>query len=195
VIDITKESAMIDAAITSLTESAISENVGGVLNQHREELEWLANFLHGDEKIAEACVVDACALAESVSPHVQDWLLKWACLATIQSAVQIQQQRITQLAAAHKQRGCIHGGHSALSPDCRDVLVEESSVLIARLDLLSRFVLVICGLEKRSAYEAAVLLGIDRISVEGAYCAAIKRLEIISCERFQRQNDSAAAYN
>jgi hypothetical protein len=195
VIDITKESAMIDAAITSLTESAISENVGGVLNQHREELEWLANFLHGDEKIAEACVVDACALAESVSPRAHDCLLKWACLAMIQSAVQMQQQRITQLAAAYKQRGCIHGGHTALSPDCRDVLVEESSVLIARLDVLSRFVLVICGLEKRSAYEAAVLLGIDRISVEGAYCAASKCLEIISCQRFQRQNDSAAVYN
>ena len=186
---------MSSAANTSLPESAVHESVGGVLIQHREELEWLANFLLGDEKIAEACVVDACALAESVSPGVQDWRLKWACLTMIQSAVQMQQRRITQLAAAYKQRGCIHGGHTALSSDWRDVLVEESSVLIARLDILSRFVLVICGLQKRSTQQAAVLLGIDRASVEGAYCAAIKFLEVIGCEQFQRQNESAAVYN
>jgi hypothetical protein len=54
---------------------------------------------------------------------------------------------------------------------------------------------VICGLEKRSAYEAAALLGIDPAGVEGAYCAAIKSLEVISCEQFQRENDSAAVYN
>jgi len=186
---------MISAANTSLTESAINENVGGVLIQNREGLEWLANFLLGDEKIAEACVVDACALAESVSPGVQDWPLKWACLTMIQSAVQMQQVRITQLAAAYKQRGCIHGGHTALSSDWRDVLVEESSVLIARLDALSRFALVICGLQKRSINEAAVLLGIDPAGVEGAYCTAIKFLEVIGCEQFQRQNKSAAVYN
>ncbi|MGO9678225.1 MAG: hypothetical protein ACLPHP_16500 [Candidatus Sulfotelmatobacter sp.] len=186
---------MISAVNTSLTESAINENVGGVLTQHREELEWLANFLLGDEKIAEVCVIDACALAESVSLGVQDWPLKWACLTMIQSAVQMQQRRITQLAAAYKQRGCIHGGHTALSSDWRDILVEESSVLLARLDVLSRFVLVICGLQKRSTRQAAVLLGVDRISVEGAYCAAIKFLEVIGCEQFQRQNKSAAVYN
>jgi len=186
---------MISAANTSLTESAINENVGGVLIQNREGLEWLANFLLGDEKIAEACVVDACALAESVSPGVQDWPLKWACLTMIQSAVQMQQVRITQLAAAYKQRGCIHGGHTALSSDWRDVLVEESSVLIARLDALSRFALVICGLQKRSINEAAVLLGIDPAGVEGAYCSAIKSLEVTGCEHFQRQDTSAAMYN
>jgi len=186
---------MISADNTSFTESAINENVGGVITQHREELEWLANFLLGDEKIAAACVVDACALAESVSPGVQDWLLKWACLTMIQSAVQMQQRRITQLAAAYERRGCIHGGHTALSSDWRDVLVEESSALIFRLDVLSRFVLVICGLQRRSTQQAAVLLGIDRISVEAAYCAAIKSLEVIGCEQFQRQNNLAAVYN
>ncbi len=186
---------MISAVNTSLTESAINENVGGVIARHREELEWLANFLLGDEKIAEACVVDACALAESVSPGVQDWLLKWACLTIIESAVQMHQRRLAQLAAAYQQRGCIHGGHTALSSDWRDVLVEESSVLIARLDVLSRFVLVICGLQRRSTHEAAVLLGIDPVGVEGAYCAAIKFLEVIGCEQFQRQNKSAAVYN
>jgi len=82
-----------------------------------------------------------------------------------------------------------------LSSDWREILVEESGVVIARLDVLCRSALVICGLEKHSAYEAATLLGIDPAGVEGAYCAAIKSLEVISCEQFQRQNDFAAVYN
>ena len=82
-----------------------------------------------------------------------------------------------------------------MSSDWREILVEESSVVIARLDVLCRSALVICGHETRSAYEAAVLLGIDPAGVEGAYCAAIRFLEVIGCEQFQRQNDFAAVYN
>ena len=48
---------------------------------------------------------------------------------------------------------------------------------------------------KRQAHEAAFLLGVDQTSVEGAYCAAIKFLEVIGCEQFQRQNDFAAVCN
>ena len=82
-----------------------------------------------------------------------------------------------------------------LSSDWCDVLLEESSVVCARLDILCRFALVICGLEKRSANEAALLLGVDPASVEGAYCAAIKSLEVIGCEQFQQQNEFAAVWN
>ena len=68
-------------------------------------------------------------------------------------------------------------------------------MVFARLDVFCRFALVICGLEKRSAKEAALLLGVDPASVEGAYCTATKSLEVISCEQFQRQNDFAAVWN
>ena len=183
------------AAKKSFPERVATENVGGVFSQYREELEWLANFLTGDEKIAAACVVDACALAESENPGFQAWLLEWARLATIRSAVQIQQRRLAQLSSAYMQRRCTHGGHAALSSDWSDVLVEESNVLIAKLDVLCRCALVICGLEKRSAHEAALLLGVDPISVEGAYCAAIKFLDVIGCEQLQQHNDFAAVCN
>jgi hypothetical protein len=186
---------MISAASRNLPELPAHEYIGRVFSQHREELEWLANFITGDEKIAAACLVDACALAESESPDLQEWLLTYACMATVRSAVQIQQRRIARLSSTYKQRPCIHGRHTALSSDCCEMVVEESRVLITRLDVLCRSVLVICGLEKCSVCEAAVLLGIDPDVVEGAYCAAIKSLEVISCEQFQRQNDFAAVYN
>jgi len=186
---------MISAASRSFTEPAVSEYVGTVFSQNREELEGLANFLICDEKIAEACVVDACAQAELENPGLQEWPSKWALMSTIRSAAQIQQQRIAQLSSAYMQSGFIHGGHTVLSSDWCDVLLEESSVVCARLDIFCRFALVICGLEKRSANEAALLLGVDPASVEGAYCAAIKSLEVISCEQFQRQNEFAAVWN
>jgi len=186
---------MISGANEIFPEPVASENVGDASRQHREELEWRANFLIGDEMIAEDCVVDAGTLAEPENPDFQEWLSEWACMATIRAAIQIHQRRIAQLASTYKRRPCIHGGHTALSSDLREILVEESNGLIARLDVLCRFALVICGLEKRSAHEAALLLGVDATSVEGAYCAAIKFLEAIGCEQFQWQNDSAAVCN
>ena len=186
---------MISAASKSFPEPAVSEYVDTVFSRNREALEWLANFLTGDEKIAEACVVDACAQAEAENPSLQEWSCTWASISTIRSAAQIQQQRIAQLSSPYMQCGCILGGHAALSSDACDILLEESSVVCARLDILSRFALVICGLEKRSANEAALLLGVNPASVEGAYCAAIKCLEVVSCEQFQRQNGFAAVWN
>ncbi len=186
---------MISAANKSFLEPAVSEYAGTVFRQNREELEWLANFLTGDEKIAEACIVDACAQAESESPSLEKWSSTWASKSTICSAAQVQQQRITQLSCAYVECRCIHGGHTALSSDWYDILIEESSVVFARLDIFCRFALVICGLEKRSANEAALLLGVHPASVEGAYCTAIKCLEVISCEQFQRQNDFAVVWN
>ncbi|MBZ5573584.1 MAG: hypothetical protein LAO09_17090 [Acidobacteriia bacterium] len=186
---------MISVASKSFPEPAVSEYVGTVFSRNREDLEWLANFIIGDEKIAEACVVDACAQAESENSSLQEWSSTWASMSTIRSAAQVQQQRIAQLSSAYMQWGCIHGGHTALSSDWCDILLEESSVVFARLDVFCRFALVICGLEKRSANEAALLLGVDPASVKGAYCSAIKCLEVISCEQFQRQNDFAAVWN
>jgi hypothetical protein len=186
---------MISAASKSFPELVSREYVGGVFSRNREALEWLANFLTGDEKIAEACVVDACAQAELENAGVQEWSSKWASMSTIRSAAQVRQQRIAQLSSTYMQCGCIHGGHTALSSDWCDILLQQSSVVFARLDIFCRFALVICGLEKRSANEAALLLGVDPASVESAYCAAIKSLEVISCEQFQRQNDCAAVYN
>ncbi len=186
---------MISAVSKSFTEPAVSEYVDTVFSQDREALEWLANFLTGDEKIAEACLVDACSLAELENPGLQEWPSKWASMSTIRSAAQIQQQRIAQLSSAYMQSGYIHGGHTVLSSDWSDILLEESSVVCTRLDVFCRFALVICGLEKRSANEAALLLGVDPASVDGAYCTAIKCLEVISCEQFQRQNDFAVVSN
>jgi len=42
---------MTGAASRNLPEPPAREYIGRVFSQHREELEWLANFLTGDEEI------------------------------------------------------------------------------------------------------------------------------------------------
>lgn len=107
---------------------------------------------------------------------------------------QIQQRRIAELSSTDNRRFCIHEGHPALSADCIEFLVKQSDVT-TRMDALCRCVLVICGIEKHSAAEAGILLALDRTTVEGAYCAALQLLEVISCEQLLQQNDFLAVCN
>ena len=179
---------MISVGTNSFSELQAVANVGSVFTEYREALEWLAQFLTADERVAEACVIDAGALAEAEKPGLQAWSIERARMATILSALEMQQGWIVQLSSAYMQRPCIHGGHRALFQESIEVLVEQSSALVGKLDTLCRFALVLCGLEKHSAHQAGLLLGVDRASVEGAYCSAIRCLKVIGCEQFQEQN-------
>ena len=182
---------MISTATTSFPELQAIESAGGVFFEYQEELEWLANLLTGDKQIAEACVIDAWALAQADGAALQEWPVNWARMTTIRSAVEVQQTRFAQLSPAYAQRPCIHGGHCALAQESIEFLIAESGSLIATLDVLCRFALVLCGLEKSSTREAALLLGVEQASVEGAYCAALRYLKLIGCEQFRQQNFAA----
>jgi hypothetical protein len=186
---------MISTATMCRSKRAGIQSISRVFREYRDDLEWLANFLTGDEKIAAVCVIDACALAESRNLGLEDWSLERARLATMRSAVEIQRSRIAQLSQVYLRRSCIHGGHTALSQDSLELVMEESSVLVTRLDLLCRFALAICGIEKYSVEKAATFLGIDRTGLEGAYCAALQFLEVMGCEQFRQQNYFAAVCN
>jgi DNA-directed RNA polymerase specialized sigma24 family protein len=186
---------MSSAANQYRSERAATQGIGKVFSEQREGLQWLARFLTGDDKVASACVIDACALAESQNPNLENRLVKWGRLTTIHSAVQVQRSRIVQLFPVYLRRPCTHGRHSALVQDSIELVVETSSLLIARLDVLCRCALVLCGIEKYSTREAALLLGIDYTSVESAYCAALQFLDVIGCEQFRQENEFAAVCN
>jgi DNA-directed RNA polymerase specialized sigma24 family protein len=192
---IEKDNAMISAATMCHSEGVQAHGIGSVFGDYRAELEWLANFLTGDEKLAAACVIDACTLAYLQNPDFEEWLRHCARLATMRSAFEIQRSRIAQLSTAYMRRPCIHGGHKALSEDSFDLVVEESNVLVSRLDVLCRCALVLCGIEKQPAREAAFFLGVDPASVENAYCVALHFLEVTGCEQLQRQDNLAAICN
>ena len=66
-------------------------------------------------------------------------------------------------------------GHSATMPSVLNI--KDSEEIRARLDPLRRFVLVLCGIAKKSYTEVAAQPGISRRAVEGAYCVAFDALE------------------
>ena len=61
-------------------------------------------------------------------------------------------------------------------------VANESNAIRHNLDVLCRFVLILCGVEQRSSSEAALLLEISQHAVEVAYCAAVEALEVIRCQ-------------
>jgi len=67
----------------------------------------------------------------------------------------------------------------SLSAGTAELLAIEFDTVQLRVDVLCRFVLILCGIERRSITEAAQLLGITRCAVESAYSAALESLEVI----------------
>jgi len=74
-------------------------------------------------------------------------------------------------------------------------IISESLDVRHQLDVLCRFVLILCGVEQRSSGEAAVLLGISKQVVAAAYCAALESLEVIRCQSILESGYCAVLLN
>lgn len=170
---------MSDARMGTGSGIASADEVRTAFTQHKQELTWLAEFLTGDETMASACVVDACTRSESRNEISEEWFWVWMRETTIRSALDLERVRIDQLASVYERRDRIHCQHASLSAGTAELLVIEFDAVQLRIDVLCRFVLMLCGVEERSVTETAQLLGISKRAVEGAYCAALDALEVI----------------
>ena len=178
------------------SDLAISpEVIRGRFAEHEQELRWLATFLTGDDELAEACLVDACATTQTSSALSPDWLPVSPAFSIIGSAMEIQRRRIAELAVVYERRFCLHAAHEGLPAECLEFIVIESDIIRARLDTLCRLVLVLCGVEKWSWVDAGRLLGISPFAVESAYCSAVESLEVIDCEAHIESADGKTAWN
>ena len=190
------------AATTISARSGISSRVAGnaeelraTFTEHGQELEWLAEFLTGDEIMASACVIEASTLREGENAKSQEWLWPWPREATIRSALDVQRVRIAQLSSVYDRCDCVYGEHTALPLEVLEFLVRESDVIRVRLDTICRFVLVLCAIENRRSREVALLLGISEHAVEAAYLAALQSLDIIRSQAIVASYGCPAACN
>jgi DNA-directed RNA polymerase specialized sigma24 family protein len=163
-----------------------------VFRESRAELEWLAYFITGEHDTAAACVLNACGRSQRHHEVFEEWRSHWARQATIRFALRPQKTRIYQLSDGYAQPSCVHERHDLLSADLIELLVTEADILVSRLDVISRAVLVICGIEKYSVREAGLLLGISSACVRAAYCTGLQCLEVLECEQFTQDNEYAA---
>ena len=191
------------AAITTISaRSGISSRVAGnaeeireTFTEHGQELEWLAEFLTGDEMMASVCVIDASILTEGENGKSQEWLWPWPREATIRSALDVERVRIAQLSSVYDRYDCVQREHAPLPLEMLEFVVRESDVIRLRLDTICRFALVLCGIGNRRSSEVALLLGVSEHAVEAAYLAALQSLDIIRSRAMVESYGYAAACN
>lgn len=102
----------------------------------------------------------------------------WAARATVECAFHDQHTAIADLVSEYDKSELAHSKHVPLSKDEFLFLVANSKEFRARLDLLRRFVLVLCGIANDSYDQVAVQLGISPKAVEKAYCSAVDSLRV-----------------
>lgn len=170
---------MSDAFREACPAMASAAEIRTAFTQHKQELTWLAEFLTGNEIMASACVIDARTRTENRNAVSEEWFWTWPRETTIRSALDLERVRIDQLASVYERRDRIYCQHASMSTGMAELLVIEFEAVQLRLDVLCRFVLMLCGVEERSVTETAQLLGISKRAVEGAYCAALDALEVI----------------
>ena len=170
---------MSDARMGTGSGIASADEIRTAFTQHKQELTWLAEFLTGNEIMASACVIDARTRTENRNAVSEEWFWTWPRETTIRSALDLERLRIDQLASVYERRDRSHCPYASLSAGTAELLVLEFHSVQLRLDVLCRFVLILCGIEERSVGETAQLLGISKRAVEGAYCAALESLEVI----------------
>ncbi len=159
---------------------ATTDDITRAVTQSRAELDWLAFFLTADGMMAEACIVDACALATRQTYLAQEWLGDWLKRATVRSAIEMQQRRLTALSHAYEKRPCLHYSHEPLAPHVSEVLKQVSAFAKHRMDVLCRFAIVLRGVQGHDASEAASMLNISRRSLDAAYCAALESFALLN---------------
>lgn len=164
--------------ITGNRRCATPDDIRKVFGDYHNLLRWLTGFLIGDEKLTDACIVDACTIAETQTPNFHEWLVHWGARATIGCALQIQQANIAELAPKYESSDPAHLKHPALSPEYFLLLIKNAENIHAQLDVLCRFVLVLRGIANDSYDRVAAQLGISRSAVEAAYCVAFNALKL-----------------
>lgn len=155
---------------------------------------WLAEFLTGDDLTALACVIDTRARRHGEYEIGQDGSWTWRS-PIVRCTFDLLGGRITQLASAYERRGCFVRRYVPRFPEAVDLPVIQCDALRLRLDVLCRFVLVLCGVEQRSVDDAALVLGVSRNAIQAAYSDALEVLEIMTCEAILESNGCAAALN
>ncbi len=156
---------------------ATTDEIRRVFGDYHNVLRWLAGFLIGDERLADACIVDACTIAQAQTPIFHEWLVHWAARATVRCALHRQQLRITELAPEYEKSEPVGLEHPPLSAESFGLLIKNSEEIHSRLDVLCRFVLVLRGVAKDSLDRVATQLGISRRAAGRAYCLACETLD------------------
>ena len=145
-----------------------------------ERLRWLSQILTGNDELSEKILHAALEQSLKGSDHVfREWMVSWARRLIIRVCIETMRPQLTDIAKSvyllpPMRLDAIHQDRlSVVLSLPADVLHER----LLQLDVLSRFVFVLRGLEGYSRRETALLLNIDDRACEWMYVRSAETLE------------------
>jgi DNA-directed RNA polymerase specialized sigma24 family protein len=154
---------------------ASSHEIQSAFAEQRNYLYWIALLISGNDALADQAVVNASALSANYSGVFRDWLIGWAKYATVRAAVREVRELISASANHYVDSSSEHCEGDVLSDDQIMALRHiDPREIIAALDPLARCALVVRGIQHASLADCALLLGVSRGIVAGAYSRALR---------------------
>jgi len=139
----------------------------------------LAFLITEDQASAERSVDNACEVTLHGNSPFRDWLLEWAKVATITSAISQNLGALRNCEAAYKDKCCSHVEHSwkcdapEREASLNLIVQADPRKLIAELDTLCRAILVLRFAIRSSIQDCVLRLAVSRAAVLGANCEAM----------------------
>jgi hypothetical protein len=154
---------------------ASSHEIQSAFAEQRDYLYWIALIITGDDSLADLAVVNASALSANYSSVFRDWLIGWGKYATVRAAVREVRDLISASAGRYGDSLSEHRDDELLSDDqIMSLRHVDPREVIAALDPLARCALVLRGIQHASLADCALLLGVSRGIVAGAYSQALR---------------------
>jgi DNA-directed RNA polymerase specialized sigma24 family protein len=169
-------------------DNTAPDYVYGVFDEQLEDLVWFAAFLVAHRELTDVCLLDAVNIVVK-NPRFSKNPGTWTRRAVIQSAIEMQQRRITTLGTIYQRRTCWHAEHTSIEPEVLKRLTTQCPEALIRLDTLCRFALALRNVENLSTAECAAILRVSHAAVENAYCAGIEILSEIASELAELEDE------
>ena len=155
----------------------------------------LAFLITGDQATADQSVVKACEITLRGNAPFRDWLLEWAKVATITTAISHRAEAIRGYEPAYRDRCCTHVEHiwqddaEERATSLNLLLQADSRKLIAELDPLCRAILVLRVAIRSSIQDCVLRLNVSRATVLAANCLAMTRLHDLHLKSPEENHD------
>jgi DNA-directed RNA polymerase specialized sigma24 family protein len=178
---------------------ALPAEVVACFQRQRNVLGRLAFLITGDQAMADQAVVQACEITLQGNSPFRDWLLEWAKVATITSAISHRTDAIRICEGAYKDRRCPHVEHLSQGNDEERaasldlILGVDSQQLLTELDPLCRAVLVLRVAIRSSIQDCALRLNVSRTAVLAANCHAMAWLHDGHVKAMEKNCDASHA--
>lgn len=143
----------------------------------------LAFLITADQSTAKEAVATACQITLRGDTPFCDWLLEWAKVVTITTAISLHREAIRACEPLYKGRQCPHVEHSSQFDDDRRearlalLLQMDAQQIFTELDRLCRAILVLRVASRSSIQDCSLRLNVSRAAVLVANCHAMTWLD------------------